>query len=85
LTFLSSPRRREAARGVCVNDNGMIVGYYVDSNDVKHGFLSSHGEFTTVDDPLGVKGTIVTGINDSEKIVGIYYDSSGAHHGFHLT
>jgi hypothetical protein len=41
-----------------------------------HGFLYSGGTYTTIDDPLGFGGTVVTGVNDAGQIAGLYYDSS---------
>ena len=38
---------------------GQIVGYYIDSSGTEHGFLYSGGTYTTLDDPLGAKGTEV--------------------------
>lgn len=45
---------------------------------------SGGGQFTTIDDPLGVYGTFALGLNDRGDIVGGYYDSTGVHHGFLL-
>src|SRR5215813_3434013 len=40
--------------------------------------------FTTIDDPLGAHGTVVTGINDFGEIIGYYIDASFNTHGFIL-
>jgi hypothetical protein len=56
---------------------------YYDGNG-SHGFLLSHGQYTTIDDPNGLN-SVVTGINDRGQIVGSYGDSSGAVHGFLLS
>src|SRR5262249_56669907 len=45
----------------------------------------SGGTYTTIDDPLGVKGTAATGINDAGQIVGTYRDSANVPHGFLLS
>lgn len=75
-----------------VNFFGVIVGTYIDSNNVSHGFLRDpNGEFTTFD--AGGAGTGQfqgTGcfadcpirINDSGEITGSYLDSGGVQHGF---
>jgi len=68
-----------------INDAGQIVGYYLDSSQVAHGFLYSGSTYTTIDDPLGTKGTVAQGINDAGQIVGYYIDSGGNTHGFILT
>src|SRR5262249_25121844 len=58
---------------------------YWDSHGTAHGFLYSGGTYTTLDDPLGTKGTVAGGINDTGQIVGGYFDSNGTEHGFLLT
>lgn len=74
------------ARGI--NNEGQIVGYYVDSSGVQHGFLDSSGTYTTLSDPLaatlpsGQGGTVALGINNKGQIVGYYVDGNGADHGF---
>lgn len=54
-----------------INDNGQIVGQYVDNtpNAGLHGFLDSNGAFQTLDEP-GAAYTNLVGINDSGQIVG---------------
>ena len=71
-----------APRPIGINDAGQIVGFYYDSSVTAHGFLYSGGNYTTLDDPSGTKGTIARGINDAGQIVGYYFDSSGTTHGF---
>ena len=38
-----------------INDKGQIVGYYVDSNRVEHGFVENNGIYTTIDLPIALK------------------------------
>src|SRR5262249_5117187 len=59
-----------------INDQGQIVGYYMDGSNHQHGFLLSSGIYTTIDDPFGTKGTTATGINNAGQIVGYYTDSA---------
>ncbi len=47
-----------------------------------HGFVDINGTFTTVDEPLGAKGTEINGINNAGQIVGDYFDSNNVEHGF---
>ena len=61
-----------------LNLQGEIVGGYVDTLNVSHGFLYSRGNVTTIDYP-GAAGTFAFGINDRDEIIGIYSDSSGQH------
>jgi hypothetical protein len=51
-------------------------GFYYDSLHRQNGFLFSNGNYTTLDDPLGINGTYATGISDASVIVG-YYLSNG--------
>lgn len=78
---------------VLLNDLGEITGYYMDVNNVVHGFIRSpEGKFTTFDapgadtspqpSPFSLVGTIPTGINDAGAITGYYVDASGNDHGF---
>lgn len=63
---------------------GDIVGFYVDTNNVNHGFKETGAEFTTIDFPSAT-GTQVFGIDlDGIKIVGTYTDPGLVCHGFVL-
>ncbi|HEY7242627.1 MAG TPA: Ig-like domain-containing protein [Xanthobacteraceae bacterium] len=66
-----------------INDSGQIVGNYVDSNGVLHGFLYSNGTYTSITDPSArttpgfqTFGTYAHSINDSGQIVGYYVDAT---------
>jgi probable HAF family extracellular repeat protein len=63
-----------------INNRGHIVGLYVDSQSVLHGFLYQHGRFATLDVP-GALGTQARGLNDRRQIVGIFLGDDGATHG----
>jgi hypothetical protein len=69
-----------------VNPSGEIVGFFVDSAKVTHGFLLRNGEFTTIDFPApageNVVSTQARGINPQGDIVGFYVarDASGVSH-----
>ena len=52
-----------------INDNGEIVGGYVDANGVENGFVYNAGSYQTLDEPNSVATTLV-GINASGEIVG---------------
>jgi hypothetical protein len=67
--------------GLGIDENGRIVGLYVDANNVTHGFVDRGGVFTTIDDSLGVS-TVAAGINDPGRIAGYYIDKNGLAHGF---
>ena len=66
-----------------VNDAGQIVGDYVDSSGVYHGYERSGGKFTTIDVPFaGATATFTNAINNSGEIVGGWTDSGGVTHAF---
>jgi hypothetical protein len=74
---------------VLINDSGVVTGYYLDANNVFHGFIRSRdGKFTSFDAPGAdttagdFNGTLPNAINDAGVITGVYYDSSNASHGF---
>ena len=64
-----------------INDLGVMVGWYWDSNGAMHGFLLKGGKYTTIDYP-GSEGTYLLGISNFGEIAGEYADSSGIWHGF---
>jgi probable HAF family extracellular repeat protein len=56
-----------------INARGDIVGFYVDTAGVQHGFLLSDGQYTTIDVPFaGARGTVANGINAEGEVVGTY-------------
>lgn len=67
-----------------IGPSGDIVGIYGDASFNEHGFLLSHGSFTTIDVPgalVGVSGILQTeanGINPAGDIVGDYFAPPGA-------
>jgi uncharacterized membrane protein len=66
-----------------INNNNEVVGTYLDSANVTHGFKWQSGTFTKIDFP-GATSTIPSGVNDNGIIVGTYILSSNATHGFKL-
>ena len=64
-----------------INDKGQIVGFYVDSNRVEHGFLYNNGVYTTIDPPGSVQ-TVAWGINWQGQVVGLFETASGPQSGF---
>jgi len=70
-----------------INASGVIAGYYIDANNVHHGFeRASNGAITNFDDPnagtSAGQGTWAFGINATGTIAGYYIDSSYALHGY---
>src|SRR5580704_14923315 len=71
------------------NDEGSVVGYYIDANSVFYVFLRQpDGKLITLDAPgaghtLGsFQGTDPNAINDVGAITGNVEDSTGLYHGF---
>jgi hypothetical protein len=64
-----------------LDDQGRVVGDYLDRNGVYHGYLWKRGRFTTVDVPRST-GTTITAINDHGEMVGSYSGADGTRHAF---
>lgn len=74
---------------VLINNFGAITGYYLDANNVFHGFVRSpQGNFTNFEapgsdtNPNDFNGTLPNAINDAGAIAGVYYDVNNVAHGF---
>jgi Big-like domain-containing protein/chitobiase/beta-hexosaminidase-like protein len=70
-----------------INDAGEIVGVYMDTNNVGHGFLrAASGSITSFDVPGAgtgsYQGTAAFAINAAGTIAGIYLDTNSVLHGF---
>jgi uncharacterized membrane protein len=67
------------------NSNQLLVGYYVDSSGIFHGyFRDANGALHFPIDPSGSTSTVLFGLNDRNLVVGRYTDSSGVTHGLFL-
>lgn len=66
-----------------VNASGVAVGFYIGSDTLPHGvtYNPATGNWTRVNDPNGIQGTVLNGINDQGQIVGFYTDAAGNTHG----
>ena len=86
--------KKQGTTPVAVNASGAIIGYYIDSSTVQHGFVrSASGTYTAID-PTGVAtcvnqsnsskfgGTTASGIDAAGDVAGTYLDTSCAQHGF---
>jgi len=69
---------------VRINNQGEIVGYYLDDGGGIHGFSLNSGVYTTIDFPAAIS-TIVYGVNNLGQIVGSYTDANSNIHGFLLS
>src|SRR5688572_13291750 len=68
-----------------LNARGAIVGRYVDSNGVSHGFLFKAGQFSTIDMPGAAETLVARGINARGDIVGNYIDQNSEFRAFLLS
>jgi len=70
-----------------LNSTNQIIGYYIDSTGIKHGYTrDSAGVLTYPIDVPGATETLLFGNNDSNWGVGRYTDSLGVTHGlFYVT
>jgi hypothetical protein len=64
-----------------VNPTGEVVGAYIDSANVRHGYRWRKGDFTAIDFPGAIQSS-ADGINPAGDIVGGYLDPAGRVHGF---
>ena len=70
-----------------INNEGEIVGRYVDAQGKSHGYLLSEGEFSTIDEsvfPGAVLRVAATAINDPGTIAGSWISSDAVRHAFRL-
>jgi probable HAF family extracellular repeat protein len=69
-----------------ISNLGMMVGFYIDTAGVYHGFIYQNGTYASFNDPnAGTKkgqGTQGSGIDDLGTIVGGYIDKTGKWNGF---
>lgn len=82
-TLLTKPHKSNIVP-TALNASGQVVGGYVDSKLVQHGFLLTHGAYTKLDVPGALTGTTYpAGINEFSVVVGSYQpDGSGGERGF---
>jgi YVTN family beta-propeller protein/probable HAF family extracellular repeat protein len=67
--------------GMDRNNAQALVGNYVDTGGVEHGYLFTGGSFLTLDDPSGIL-TIPEDVNNVGQVVGLYNDANKVSHGF---
>jgi hypothetical protein len=63
-----------------VNDVGVVVGTYIDTSNVEHGFIYSAGAFNSVDVP-GASGVVPTHVTNKGQLVGYAVDHLKENHG----
>src|ERR1035437_1954997 len=70
-----------------INSIGEVAGWYVDRNNVYHGFIRRlHGKCTDVDarqaGNAASQGTLILGMNSAGATTGYYVDANNVNHGF---
>jgi probable HAF family extracellular repeat protein len=78
---ITIPGAAGGAQATGVNNLGQVCGFWVDANQVNHGFTLSAGTFTSLDAPNSTF-TQALGLNNKGQVVGTYTDQSGNMHGF---
>src|SRR5579863_10511737 len=76
FTDVSGPAGSKISMANGINDNGDVVGVYIDAGEVTHGFLLSGGKYTTLDVP-GAGFSDAMGINNTSHIVLCWIPSGG--------
>jgi hypothetical protein len=74
-------------RAFRINDLGVILGWYVDDNELHHSYLRAlDGTIKTIDDPVAAtgfcQGTNAWNLNQDGTVTGNYEDASNVFHGF---
>jgi len=81
LTSFSVPGALSTFAYETNNSNQLVVGYYIDSSVVLHGYYrDANGALHFPIDPPGSTATVLFGLNDNNWVVG-RYASSGVTHG----
>lgn len=83
-TSITGPSGATASEASGINDNGDVVGLYLDSASAQHGFILSGGKYTTVD-VKGMSSTACWGINNSGLVTLYALDSSNDYHSYTTT
>ena len=66
-----------------INDRGVLVGQYIDTNGISHGFIALGRRIISVDvTGVGSVGAGLSAINNFGTAVGTWADSTGTYHSF---
>jgi hypothetical protein len=68
--------------GSCINQHGVIGGYYIDSANAIHGFVRDASGTITEFDPPGITDGFVQSINSLGQITGVGTSNHGTTQGF---
>lgn len=78
---LTIPGAVGGAQATGINNTQVICGFFIDQNQVNHGFVLDYGFFIKLDYP-GSTFTQALGVNNRNQVVGDYMDDAGLTHGF---
>ncbi len=70
-----------SAQATDINFKQQVTGFFIDSNNINHGWWLNAGTLLQLDYP-GAIFTQATGENNKGLVVGTYQDSAGGFHGF---
>jgi hypothetical protein len=70
-----------SAQATGINGSSDVCGFFIDKNNVSHGWLLVQGTFTQLDYPES-SSTQALGVNENLIVVGSYTDTSNLTHGF---
>jgi probable HAF family extracellular repeat protein len=72
------------AQATGINNSGVTCGFYIDVNQVNHGWIIYNGIFMPLDVPNSTF-TQALGLNNRGQVVGAFTDAAGQTHGFVYT
>ena len=72
------------AQATGINNSGEVCGFFIDANNVNHGWLLNAGIFLQLDVPNSTF-TQALGLNNNGQVVGAWMDQNGLTHGFLYT
>ncbi len=72
------------AQATGINNSGEVCGFFIDTNQVNHGWILNGGIFVQLDYPASTF-TQALGLNNHGQVVGAYVDASNQTHGFLYT
>ncbi len=79
VELLTGPKGATSVQALGLNNEGDVVGSFLDAAGATHGYLFDvhKATYLTVDDPNANGMTVVNGINDHNQLVGFYLDHAG--------
>jgi hypothetical protein len=78
---ITIPAATLGAQATGINNSQQVCGFYIDSNDINHGFLLNFGLLTRLDPPGAVFAQAL-GLNNKGQVVGVWMDAAENTHGF---